>query len=226
MNQRDAANNHLIIGLLALQNGLIDQSVLVAAFHAWTRDKSQPIADVLVARGAIDPGERALLEALATKHLQRHGDDPEKSLAAFEVGRLVREGLTRLGDPEIEASLRRIGPESSGEQEERSGAERTATYAVGTTTSGSQRFRVLRPYASGGLGEVFVALDEELHREVAVKQIRDRHADDPFSRQRFLMEAEITGGLEHPGIVPPYTGWVPMAMAGRIMRCVLSRVIA
>jgi WD40 repeat protein len=39
---------------------------------------------------------------------------------------------------------------------------------------------------------------------VALKQILDHHADDPASRQRFLMEAEITGGLEHPRIVPVY----------------------
>ena len=42
------------------------------------------------------------------------------------------------------------------------------------------------------------------NREVALKQILDHHADDPTSRQRFLLEAEITGGLEHPGIVPVY----------------------
>src|SRR5205823_4148287 len=63
---------------------------------------------------------------------------------------------------------------------------------------------ILRPHARGGLGAVFVALDSELHREVALKQILDQHADDPISRQRFLIEAEITGGLEHPGIVPVY----------------------
>ena len=51
---------------------------------------------------------------------------------------------------------------------------------------------------------MFVALDTELHREVALKQILDRHADDPVSRSRFLLEAEVTGGLEHPGIVPVY----------------------
>src|SRR6185312_5399287 len=62
----------------------------------------------------------------------------------------------------------------------------------------------LRPHARGGLGAVFVALDTELHREVALKQILDEHADDPVSRQRFLVEAEVTGGLEHPGIVPVY----------------------
>ena len=63
---------------------------------------------------------------------------------------------------------------------------------------------MLRPHARGGLGAVFVALDAELQREVALKQILDHHADDPDSRQRFLLEAEITGGLEHPGIVPVY----------------------
>src|SRR5262249_52101014 len=80
----------------------------------------------------------------------------------------------------------------------------TASYAVGTATADGQRFRVLRPHARGGLGAVFVALDEELHREVALKQILDQHADDPASRARFLLEAEVTGGLEHPGIVPVY----------------------
>ena len=69
---------------------------------------------------------------------------------------------------------------------------------------GGPRFRVLRPHAQGGLGAVDVALDSELNREVALKRILDRHADDPGSRARFLLEAEITGGLEHPGIVPVY----------------------
>jgi serine/threonine protein kinase len=51
---------------------------------------------------------------------------------------------------------------------------------------------------------VFVALDEELQREVALKQIREGQADRPDSRGRFLLEAEVTGRLEHPGVVPVY----------------------
>src|SRR5262249_954482 len=72
------------------------------------------------------------------------------------------------------------------------------------STSAGVRFRILRPHAKGGLGEVFVAVDSELRREVALKEIQDRHADDQNSRARFVLEAEITGGLEHPGIVPVY----------------------
>ena len=49
-----------------------------------------------------------------------------------------------------------------------------------------------------------MARDEELNREVALKEIQQRHADNPESRARFLLEAEVTGGLEHPGIVPVY----------------------
>src|SRR5262249_2666427 len=71
-------------------------------------------------------------------------------------------------------------------------------------TAAGSRFRILRPHAKGGLGQVSVALDRELDRPIALKEIQDRHADDPASRARFVQEAEITGKLEHPGIIPVY----------------------
>ena len=55
------------------------------------------------------------------------------------------------------------------------------------------RFRILRPHARGGLGELSVAQDHELDREVALKEIKGLYADDANSRARFLLEAEITG---------------------------------
>lgn len=69
---------------------------------------------------------------------------------------------------------------------------------------GSGRFQIKHPHARGGLGEVFVAHDTELNREVALKEIRAQYAGDSSNRSRFLVEAEITGRLEHPGIVPVY----------------------
>ncbi len=150
---------------------------------------------------AIDAGERALLEGLAEKHLTRHGGDAEKSVAALNAGPSIRESIARLGDPVIEATLARI---AAGSVLTDPDPDRTISLAVGSTTSAGQRFRILRPHAQGGLGAVFVALDAELNREVALKQILEHHADDATSRTRFVLEAEITGGLEHPGIVPVY----------------------
>jgi serine/threonine-protein kinase len=193
-----AAESDLLFGLRALQNGLIDQDQLVAAFRAWMRDRCRPLAEHLAARGDLDPDQRAGVEAMVGLHLKKHGGDAAKSLAAIPAGRSTCESLAALGDPSIEHTLTQLASGSDGE------ADRTASYAVGTATADGQRFRVLRPHARGGLGAVFVALDEELHREVALKQILDQRADDPVSRQRFLLEAEITGGLEHPGIVPVY----------------------
>jgi serine/threonine protein kinase/Flp pilus assembly protein TadD len=65
------------------------------------------------------------------------------------------------------------------------------------------RFTIVRQHAQGGLGKVSVAHDADVNRLVAFKEIRpDR--DSTAARQRFLNEAEITGQLEHPGIVPIY----------------------
>ena len=67
------------------------------------------------------------------------------------------------------------------------------------------RFQVIRPHARGGLGEVFVAFDRELKRSVALKELQASLAHDPAAQARFLLEAEVTGSLEHPGIVPVYS---------------------
>ena len=199
----NASHHDLLFGLLALQNGLIEQGQLVAAFQAWTREKVRPLAELLIARGDLDSEQRAGIEAMVALHLKKHGSDTGRSLAAIPAHRSTRESLARIGDPEIGASLGHVGL-AYRSTEEGDVADRTATYSVGTATSDGQRFRVLRPHARGGLGAVFVALDRELHREVALKQILEKHADDPVSRQRFVAEAEITGGLEHPGVVPVY----------------------
>jgi serine/threonine-protein kinase len=200
-----AADRHLLFGLLALQNGLIDQGALVAAFQAWTREKSKSLADHLEARGDLTAAKRALLDALAEVHVEAHEDDVEKSLAAVRVNRSTRASLRTLGEPEIEASLAWVARSRDGQATQADDdPDRTSSLSVGAATSDGQRFRLLRPHAQGGLGEVFVALDAELHREVALKQILEKHADDPESRHRFVAEAEITGGLEHPGVVPVY----------------------
>ena len=68
----------------------------------------------------------------------------------------------------------------------------------------TERFQVLREYESGGLGVISLARDQELHRDVALKRIKVQNCDDPEIRRRFLLEAETTGNLEHPGIVPVY----------------------
>jgi serine/threonine-protein kinase len=65
------------------------------------------------------------------------------------------------------------------------------------------RYVLARLHATGGIGRVWLARDEELGRPVAVKDLRPERTD-PAARARFLEEAQITGQLEHPGVVPVY----------------------
>lgn len=67
------------------------------------------------------------------------------------------------------------------------------------------RFEKSELLTQGGMGQLWIAVDLEFNRKVALKEIVPSSADNEAYRQRFLSEAEITGRLEHPGIVPVYS---------------------
>ena len=54
------------------------------------------------------------------------------------------------------------------------------------------------------MGVVWLARDEKLKRSVALKEMNAEAAEFPRAWQRFCREAEITGYLEHPNVVPLY----------------------
>jgi serine/threonine-protein kinase len=195
-----AADRNLLFGILALQMDFIDRDQLVAAMHAWVLDKTKALGDILVAQGALAPKRLALLDTLVEEHLSQHGNDPGQSLVAVGAAGVVRAALSRVADPGVRATL----AEALGESHGREAPAPESTGAYQPTATPCARYVLLRPHAEGGLGEVFVARDEELHRDVALKQIQARYAEDPVSRARFVLEAEVTGNLEHPGIVPVY----------------------
>ncbi len=68
----------------------------------------------------------------------------------------------------------------------------------------TSRLRLVGMHREGGLGRVWMGRDETIGRPVAVKEIRPAYTDHSEAQARFLQEAELTGQLEHPGIVPVY----------------------
>jgi serine/threonine protein kinase len=150
----------------------------------------------------LEPERQALLTAVVAEHMKQHGNDPQQSLAFLDSTDAL--GSAR-GQLELvsDLDLRRTLPMVYRDHGERGGGD-DANSALDISASPRARFRVLRPHAQGAMGIVTVALDEELDREVALKELNSDHADDPESRSRFRLEAHLTGGLEHPGIVPVY----------------------
>lgn len=192
-----SSDRNLLFGILAVQMDFISRDGLITAMNAWVLHKSKPLGQILRQQGVLSEEHLALLDALVQAHIKQHGNDPQQSLAAVSSLRSVRQDLHQIADADVQASLMHV---STAPRD----PEATTGFVPPSTLPPHARFQILRPHARGGLGEVFVAHDEELDREVALKEIQQRHADHQESRARFLTEAKVTGALEHPGIVPVY----------------------
>ncbi|CAN5738177.1 hypothetical protein BH23PLA1_BH23PLA1_15250 [soil metagenome] len=194
------SDSNLLYGILALQMDFISKDALIEAMSVWALEKNRGLDQILLERGQIARDSHALIEPLVRKHIRMHGDDASRSLASLAQADPLRRDLRELAGTRAIESLKRL----SVAYEEGADPFETRPATVGVRTATGMRFRILRPHAKGGLGAIFVAMDEELDRQVALKEIQGRHADDPDSRARFLLEAEVTGKLEHPGIIPVY----------------------
>jgi serine/threonine protein kinase len=191
----------LLFGVLASQLGFIRRDTLIAGMRAWSLDKTEPFEQILVENKYLTRDRCALLERLVDNHIKQHGDDPQRSLATVLMLDATIQDLGQINDPDLQSTLAPHSLRSDETTDEISGRLGGGT---GTAPGMGPRFQILRPHARGGLGKVSVALDRELHREVALKELQERFVNDSQSRARFLLEGEITGRLEHPGIVPIY----------------------
>ncbi len=188
----NGSDRNLLFGLLAVQLEFVAQNDLIAAMNAWAIAKAKSLGQILVERGALSPADRALLDMVVEKHIERHGGDARESLAALRAPKEPTGPLTAGLAPEarsVLAGLPGVTPTVIQKADEKSVVS---------------RYRSRSLHAQGGMGEVYLAHDSELGRDVALKELQGRFAQDPTSRARFIREAEITGRLEHPGIVPVY----------------------
>ena len=79
----------------------------------------------------------------------------------------------------------------------------------------SDRYRLLRLIATGGMGQVWEAGDTVLDRRVAVKVLKPEYSSDPEFIERFRSEAKVTARISHPGIATVYDyGQVPDPASG------------
>ncbi len=172
-------------------------------------------ADVAVALGVLDSASAAAalarcLESGAGSVLGA-ASEADRRRVTGEVDRLLAEAdgdaraaVARRGvDRAIPASLK---PEASHALAEAGARVRTRLHPLD-----GDRYVGFLPIGEGGMGVVYLALDTELNRPVAFKMIRTGSKDplgptpaapDDELVARFLQEAWVTGGLEHPGIVP------------------------
>jgi eukaryotic-like serine/threonine-protein kinase len=186
---------NLLFGVLALQADLIDPARFAEACSAWAARKDTPLADLLVERGWLSPDDRADVERLLRRKLDKHKGDARAGLAEVTTDS-VKHSLLGLADADVRQSLAGLAPTPP------QGLVLLATTAP--EAGARDRYTLSRLHATGGIGRVWLARDASLGRDVALKELRPERAGNPEVWARFLREAQITGQLEHPGIVPIY----------------------
>src|SRR5207248_6137650 len=82
--------------------------------------------------------------------------------------------------------------------------EGTAAFGSAGSPPSLGRFRIERELGRGGYGVVFLAWDPLLARQVALKVPRPEAVLTPDLSRRFLREAQVAAGLNHPNLVPVY----------------------
>ena len=187
-----SVEQNLLFAVLAFEDELIDLQQLTAACRAWSNDKSKPLADLLVERGWVTAEHRRFLEDKAERKLSKHQNDPRATLNAETRGDVCDALLKEIDDSDVRQSL--------------SSWPSAAPVLVETLEDTGQsptRYTWISQVGAGGLGQVWLAKDNNLAREVAVKEIKPGSASEEAVR-RLIKEAQITGQLQHPGIVPVY----------------------
>jgi formylglycine-generating enzyme required for sulfatase activity len=94
-------------------------------------------------------------------------------------------------------------------------------------TPAEEKYDVEGRIGAGGMGEVLLVSDRDLRRQVAMKVIREEVASSSEGRMRFVVEAQATSQLEHPGIPPVHD--IGIAPDGRLyftMKLVRGRTLA
>lgn len=196
-----SADRNLLFGILAWQSGVVSETHLLEAMKRWTFEKHRRLSEILLELRALTAQQIQLLDPMVEAQIQLHEGKPSSALESMSSQPGIAKTLIRhIADQDVLACLNRCASRQGNSTLAKSAAEAGAEVQRYT----GLRYIPQQLHAEGGLGAVYKATDSELNREVALKEIRPEFAGHAESRARFVLEAEVTGGLEHPGIVPVY----------------------
>jgi tetratricopeptide (TPR) repeat protein/tRNA A-37 threonylcarbamoyl transferase component Bud32 len=190
------ADRELQLLLLALRERVVDPNRLAEAAGGWTHESGTGLMAFLVGRGVIAPNDLQRLEATTDRPV-----------------------ALRDGDPSLQSTT----------TDHPGRADTPAALGVGALHAPadvSDRYQIIRLHQTGGLGQVWLARDKAVGRDVALKTIRPERAAGQGARTRFVREARLTGQLEHPSIVPLYDIADGGAAPFYVMRFISGRTLA
>jgi serine/threonine protein kinase/tetratricopeptide (TPR) repeat protein len=195
------AERNLLFGVLAVKTELIEPAQLADAYRAWAAHPDTPLGDFLLERGVLAPGAKEHVEDLVQSKLGEHAGDVRATLRSVDAG--TWQSLLSLNESSWDGTIAGLDLPPAVDAHAAT-CFRATDAPPATPVPAGERYRRLHLHAAGGIGQVWLARDQNLERDVALKELRPESTRHPGVRTRFVEEARVTGQLEHPGIVPVY----------------------
>lgn len=180
MEHSQLSNRENLFGRLSVLNGFVTEEQLNEAKSGMCDGQFNSLAAALVAQDFISERESEAIDQLVDVHIEKHGGDPDESLASLSATVSLKAGDT-------DATQDFTGSISS---------------RVFAPVGDFAGYEILSPIGKGGMGIVYKARQTKLDRVVALKMIKAGELADEEEIARFKAEAEAAAGLDHPGIVP------------------------
>lgn len=169
---------NVLFGVLARQAGLINAEQFADGLTGLMQQAGNDLGDVLVRRNQLSESDRNRIQAQVDDHQPaRNEEDIDQTLVADgSLNAQAAFATLDASDDDADSNDMLLG----------------------------SRLKLRFVHAEGGIGQVWMARDRVLGRDIALKELKTGRATTDAAKARFLREVQITSQLQHPGTVPVY----------------------
>ena len=192
--------DNLLYAASCLRLNLATSDSIQEALDATRDGRSDSTGEHLVKAGSLSEDVHLLLLSLIEAQKKTHGGSAERCLEQFTQSALSERMISNWTEGD-QQTIDFSGPASNGADVDLVTCADSANFRP---TVATERFMKLVKHSQGGMGELYRARDMQLNRLVALKQMHPHCVEQESLRDRFFFEGQVTGRLEHPGIVPVY----------------------
>jgi serine/threonine protein kinase len=191
-----SSDKNLLFALIAHHNGYITMEQFFEAAAVWNKEPKRDLGEILVEKKFLDEVERFNIQGIVEDRLRRQGGVDNTLSFMIESGSVPQgDSLPEDWKGKIDAINQAIHDKTP---------PNPPNFGTPEENPGIHRYIIRKTLGHGGQGYVWEAIDTELNRRVALKNIVPKLSSDPLHQELLIDEARKTGKLRHRGVPPVF----------------------